>query len=239
MFVLDNEDYLPSHACFSAATDWEKWNDGSIAKNRFLDVKWHHELWDRYLDRNTKLKQWRDHHRGQSHAFGLETKFAESFKEWNWAYGWNAQGEGWGWERQLGTVPTQQNPDELSLSGEINWMQETVRYLPSKESEIKAPSDMFIIADRSSWREYEDGNVDVFVASAQVTKSFGNLSRRHGKKSNITFMDGHAESLRAEQTLGKTREVARRWNRTNEGIQMEYCVPPRWKPVFLDEAPAP
>ena len=31
MFVLDNEDYLPSHARSSFATDWDKWSDGSIA----------------------------------------------------------------------------------------------------------------------------------------------------------------------------------------------------------------
>ena len=248
MFVLDNEDYLPSHARSSFATDWEKWNDGSIAKNRFMDVKWHHELWDRYLDRNTnvfhcagnkevfkKIKQWRDHYKEQRHAFGFGSKFAESFKEWNWAYGWNAQGEGWGWERQLGTVPKQENPDEISRRGEIRWSTETVRYLPLKESEIKAPTDMFIIADQAGWREYDNGNVDIFVASAQVTKSFGNLSRRHGKKSNITFMDGHAESLRAEQTLLPSREVARRWNRTNEGIREQYRGRFSRPPVFLDE----
>ena len=109
-------------------------------------------------------------------------------------------------------------------------------YKPLRESEIKAPSNMFIIADKAGWREYDNGNVDVFVADAQVTKSFGNLSRRHGKKSNITFMDGHAESLRAEQTLLPSREVARRWNRTNEGIRRQYRDH-RWKPKFLDEAP--
>ena len=72
MFVLDNEDYLPSYRRSSFATDREKWGD-SVANLFFMDVAWHHELWDRYLDRNTnvfqcaanreiakKLKQWRE-----------------------------------------------------------------------------------------------------------------------------------------------------------------------------------
>ena len=240
MFVLDNEDYLLSHARSSAATDREKWNDGSIPISGFLDVAWHHELWDGYLDRNTnvfhcagnkevfqKLKQWREH----PNSWGQLV--LESYKEWNWSYGWNALGEGKP-KSELGTVPAQTNPDELSQ--EI-WATETIGYIPLKESEIVAPASMFIIADRAGWRETENGSLMCFVASAQVTKSFGNLSRRHGKKTNITFMDGHVESLRAEQTLYPSREVARRWNQTNEGIKRHYGG--RFNPVFLDEAPAP
>lgn len=141
-------------------------------------------------------------------------------------------------ERSLGTVPAQPDPDELSQ--EMHWSSETVRYLPLKESEIKSPSDMFIIADKAGWRTYPDGSPLVFVGEPTVSAPyFGSLSRRHGKKSNITFMDGHVESLRAEQTQYPSREVARRWNRTNEGIRNKYRAHPSWKPVFLDEAPAP
>ena len=60
MFVLDNEDYLPSHARFSAAAaaaDWEKWKDGSIAIHRFMDVNWHRELGDGSLDQNAKFSK--------------------------------------------------------------------------------------------------------------------------------------------------------------------------------------
>ena len=158
---------------------------------------------------------------------------AESYKEWNWAYGWNAQGEGWGWERQRGTVPAQEYPNVLSRG---LWATETVCYLPLKESEIVAPSSMFIIADKAGWEEDDNGDVHVFIASAAVNKSFGNLSRRHGKKTNI-IMDGHAESSRAEQTLYPSREVARRWNRTNEGVKRKYGG--RFRPVFLDEGETP
>ena len=136
---------------------------------------------------------------------------------------------------KLGTVPAQENPDERSQRGEINWATETVRYIPLRESEIKAPSSMFIIGDRAGWLTRPDGSPAAFVGSSTLSSGsvLGGLSRRHGKKTNITFMDGHAESLRAEQTLGKTREVARRWNRTNEGIKKRYTG--RFKPVFLDE----
>lgn len=40
MFVLDNEDYLPSHLRASYATDREKWED--IAQWFFMDVAQHH-----------------------------------------------------------------------------------------------------------------------------------------------------------------------------------------------------
>ena len=245
MFVLDNEDYLPPHRRASYAVDREKW-EGQIASWRFMDVQWHHELWDRYLDRNTnvfhcagnkeifqKIKQWRAHPRSWHHLVN------ESYKEWNWSYGWNDLGEG---KRgnELGTVPTQKHPTEI-IHQTSHFADPNYGYKPLKESEIVAPSEMFIIADKSGWQQYEDDDYSaVFVGTATVSGSyFGSLSRRHGKKSNITFMDGHVESLRAEQTLYPSREVARRWNRTNEGIKRTYRATRHWKPKFLDEAPAP
>ena len=109
--VLNNEDYLPLHRRSSFAPGREKWED-SIATFLFMDVQWHHTLWDGYLDRNTNvfqcaanskmgkvLKHWRDKH---DEFVGWE--IAESYKEWNWSYGWNAAGEG-SRENALGTVP--------------------------------------------------------------------------------------------------------------------------------------
>ena len=242
MFVLDNEDYLPPHRRASYATDREKWED--VASVWFMNVQWHHELWDRYLDRNTnvfhcagnreifqKIKQWRADPRTWS------ATLTESYKEWNWSYGWNDFGEGEKRGSEMGTVPAQPYPTEV-IHQTSNALDPNYGYLPLKESEIKAPSDMFIIADRSGWRQQDDGYPIVFVGESTASDPyFGGLSRRHGKKSNITFMDGHAESLRAEQTLYPSREVARRWNRTNEGIRKQYRAHPRWKPKFLDEAP--
>ena len=240
MFVLDNEDFLPQHRRASYAVDAEKWED--IAKYLFMDVSWHHELWDRYLDRNTnvfhcagnkevfqKIKQWREDPRTPSQFI------ARSYKEWNWSYGWNDLGEGKR-ESELGTVPAQEYPVHVNLRSSLAFADPNYGYIPLKESEIKAPSRMFIIADKASWRQKGDG-YPVVISGREPTSQRGSLSRRHGKKSNITFMDGHVESLRAEQTLYPSREVARRWNRTNEGIKRKYGG--RFKPVFLDEAPAP
>lgn len=142
-------------------------------------------------------------------------------------------------ERSLGTVPAQENPVEMSRRSSLSFADPNYGCKPLKESEIVAPSSMFIVADRSGWREYEGGNVDVFVGEASLVDGQKTLSRRHGKKSNITFMDGHVESLRAEQTLYPSREVARRWNRTNKGIQRLYRAPRHFKPVFLDEGYSP
>lgn len=255
MYVLDNEDYSPPHRRASYAVDPEKWGGSGagvgVASFDFMDVQWFHELWDRYLDRNTnvfhcagnkevfqKLKQWRE----DSRTWKLEV--TESYLEWNWSYGWNAMGERkTGFHRpegSLGTVPGQRNPVDVSVERGLGFSDPDYGFKPLKESEIKAPSDMFIIADKTGWRQQDDGYPEVFVGDATVSKAYGNFSRRHGKKSNITFMDGHAESLRAEQTLLPAREVARRWNRTNKGIKSQYRAPRHgFKPLFLDEAPAP
>lgn len=96
----------------------------------------------------------------------------------------------------LGTVPAQENPTER-IRQTSHFADPNYGYLPLKESEIVAPSDMFIIADRAGWREYDNGYPAVFIAQASASKHggvvFGVLSRRHGKQSNITFMDGHAQ----------------------------------------------
>ena len=247
MFVLDNEDYLPPHLRASYATDKEKWGD--LPNWAFMDVSWHHELWDGYLARNTnvfhcagnreitkKLKQWREDPRSSRHLV------AESFKEWNWSYGWNDFGEGDKRGRELGTVPAQKHPTEINLQSSLSFADPNYGYKPLRESEIVAPSDMFIIADKAGWHSWpdEEKSPRVFVGAYTVSDPYaGSLSRRHGKKTNITFMDGHAESLRAEQTLYPSREVARRWNRTNEPLHKRYRAPRQFNPVFLDEGPAP
>lgn len=168
-----------------------------------MDVQWHHTLWDGYLDRNTNvfqcatngkmgkvLKHWRDKHDG---FVGWE--IVESSKEWNWSYGWNAAGEG-SRENTLGTVPAQENPDDLSRRGEINWARETVIYISLKEHEIVAPSVMFIVEDRSGWRRYvtESGRGDnvLFVQHSVDKVGWFPLPRCYRKKTNMTIIDGHA-----------------------------------------------
>lgn len=93
---------------------------------------------------------------------------------------------------------------------------------------------MFIVGDRPGFLWGSEELVKVGVGSCTIYLDF--LSRRHGKKANITFMVGHAESLRAEHILLPIKEVFRRWNQTNESIKngsmpihiaVESCVPGR------------
>ena len=71
----------------------------------------------------------------------------ESFKEWNWSYGWNDLGEGKR-ENELGTVPAQEYPTHINQRSSLSFADPDYGYKPLKESEIVAPSDMFIIGDR-------------------------------------------------------------------------------------------
>ena len=242
MFVLDNEDYLPSHRRTSYRKDEEKWR-GVIASTDFANVQWYHELWDRYLDRNTnvfhcagnreifkKIKQWREHPATWSAAID------QSYKGWNWSYGWNAGGEPPKPINSLGTVPAQEDPIRNASESPNGYPD--YGFIPLNESEIVSPSEMFIIGDRAGFYWKTETLPKVIVGGGRIYN--GLLSRRHGKKSNITFMDGHAESLRAEQTLLPAREVIRRWNRTNEGIKERYRGRfSRSQHVFLDESPTP
>ena len=56
-------------------------------------------------------------------------------------------------------------------------------------------------------------------------------------------MDGHAESLRVEQTLLPSREVLRRWNRTNESKNKRFKKDPYYgfhpDSYFMDEGWSP
>lgn len=137
----------------SYATDQDKWED--IASWQFMDVQWHHELWDRYLDRNTnvfhcagnrevfkKLKQWREHPNSWAQLV------LESYKEGNWSYGWNAMRESPPRGRQLGTVPEQENPVTLNLRTS-NFADPDYGYVPWKESGMAAPANMFIVGDKA------------------------------------------------------------------------------------------
>lgn len=70
-------------------------------------------------------------------------------------------------ERELGTVPAQTDPDTLSYRGEVNWVRETVRYIPLKESEIVAPGQHVHRGGSSGMDKYtESDRVDVFVGEA-------------------------------------------------------------------------
>ena len=63
--------------------------------------------------------------------------------------------------------------------------------------------------------------VNVIMDQPGLSKH-GGLSRRHRKKTNPTFTDGHAESLRTERRKLPTRKVSRLWNRINESIRKRF-----------------
>ena len=66
---------------------------------------------------------------------------------------------------------------------------------------------------------------------------------RQGKRTNLTFMDEHAEFLRAEQTLLSAKEEMCGWNRTNESIRNRFRPNPYHvfhpKSYFADEGWSP
>ena len=132
-----------------------------------------------------KLKQWREDGRINS-----GTEKLESYKEWNWSYGWNALGEIEPRYRELslGTVPAQENPVTVNKRSSLSFADPDYGYKSLKESEIVVPSNMFIIADRSGWIQYDNGYPAVFVGEASLVDGQRTLSRRHGKNGNITFM---------------------------------------------------
>ena len=90
---------------------------------------------------------------------------------------------------ELVTVPAQENPVEI-IHQTSNFTDPNYGYLPLEESEIVAPSNMLIVADKAGFI--------VLPGKENVSVSFfengfgraGGISRRHGKKTNITFMDG-------------------------------------------------
>lgn len=91
----------------------------------------------------------------------------------------------------------------------------TIGRLPLQENEIVSTSEMFVIRDQVGWIVFSESKtlrmldqVEVIIDRLGLSKH-GDLSRRHGKRTNLTFPDGHAESLRAEQRMLPTREVSR------------------------------
>ena len=256
MYPGDNEGDLPTHRRSSLVFDKERWEH--IAKLRFMDVQWSHLLWDQYLDRGTNvfqcasnnrmnkvLKYWRDNAGRVVPLSVLEA----SYKEWNWVYGWNAWGDRMNnyqhpSTNSRGLVPAQPNPDVLSHQGIINWSEETVSYQPLKESEIVAPSEMIALGDMSVWTSVKNTSLPdgVRLRMESLTRAEIKvhplwLSRRHGKKTNLTFMDGHAESLTARQSLFPSPAVMRRWNRDNQPRREKYSPNQQrnFNPVFPDE----
>jgi prepilin-type processing-associated H-X9-DG protein/prepilin-type N-terminal cleavage/methylation domain-containing protein len=113
---------------------------------------------------------------------------------------------------------------ELGLGGTIFNMQPySSAALP--ESMVKIPSDMIALGDalqRISRRTVSLANAELsidgmlfgdpeFLRSAEKE-----AIKRHERRANVTFCDGHVESIRLEQLFGRADQYLRRWNNDNE-----------------------
>jgi prepilin-type processing-associated H-X9-DG protein len=85
------------------------------------------------------------------------------------------------------------------------------------ESQVKAPSEMFAIADSRVWK-----SPAVWVWQGMDLMQYGLFiavpeleSPRHGKGYNVLFCDGHV-SLIKRLDFVDPRKTARNWNNDNE-----------------------
>ncbi len=117
----------------------------------------------------------------------------------------NGAGMSYGYN-DWGTGRVTQNIDEqLGLGGDIN----PPRQPEMKESRVRAPSDMLMLADSKSDKSW-DGNVDPKQADQWPGK-------RHNGRTVVMFVDGHAESALRREVVDPTNDQwRRRWNNDNE-----------------------
>jgi prepilin-type N-terminal cleavage/methylation domain-containing protein/prepilin-type processing-associated H-X9-DG protein len=113
--------------------------------------------------------------------------------------------------------------------------------LKLKDSKVKAPSDMIALGDATlSWtpaallRQFYKTNVtqdgydgwgmmDVNTRNLEERSSFAGskgviratMKRHHGRY-NVTFCDGHVETIRRDKLFEKSDSALRRWNNDNE-----------------------
>ncbi len=78
-----------------------------------------------------------------------------------------------------------------------------------KDSEVKKPSDMIMVADSKPDGSF-DGNIDPTTPAEWP-------SNRHGGRTCIMFADGHAETPKRKDVINPTSQLwVRRWNNDNE-----------------------
>jgi prepilin-type processing-associated H-X9-DG protein len=152
----------------------------------------------------------------------------ESYGPWRSAigvwYGYNALGYGHG---GLYLEPREQY---LGLSGTPPADQQPVR--PTRESEVIVPVDMLAVGDEFSLGPYDSVVTCDFELSRREEALYSDISReefeflrsdvraaerRHSRRANVGFCDGHAETLSFQTLfLDKNDDALRRWNRDHE-----------------------
>jgi prepilin-type processing-associated H-X9-DG protein/prepilin-type N-terminal cleavage/methylation domain-containing protein len=96
--------------------------------------------------------------------------------------------------------------NQFGLQGHFN--PNTQTYLPIRESEVVAPSDMMAIGDGF------DPNGIFMRRPLSDMEQFGNVLTRHQGKANVVFCDGHVESPTLQFLFADTSNAAlARWNR--------------------------
>ncbi len=92
---------------------------------------------------------------------------------------------------------------QLGLGGDIGAVPEV------KEADVVSPSNMIMLADSRTDTNW-DGNIDARESNQWPSK-------RHDKRTNIQFADGHAESAIRQMVVDPNNlEWRRRWNNDNE-----------------------
>jgi len=114
---------------------------------------------------------------------------------------------------------------DLGIGGVLNL--NPTSWSPTRESEVKAPSDMIAIAD--GFEGTADGRLrgafdnimrdlpDPRRPTGQRDYATEYVRRRHQGHVNVVFCDGHVEDMKLERVFfDRTDPALRRWNRDNE-----------------------
>ena len=215
LYAADNADHLP------------------FFYQRARSLVWHHALLYGYLDGNTNLFQCAGNTRLKSvypngYSLGL----------FNFAYGWNAKGNG----EESGVWNGVSGPGyEISRGKTI------------KLSHVVAPSDHIPLGEASGWfpspvssqHQLFRGPYGTFINPSINRLPIGvyepyvfNLTRRHSGKSNMAFSDGHVEHGSLRDWTLPVESVHRRWHWDGKPHldQLFYRDVDNWAPLYgIDE----
>lgn len=247
-YGADNEGYLPPVRKADRRPEWI----AITRQNRagFLNTHWDMLLWDKYLSRETnvfkcpsqnKLRRAIEEFRKTAMPSIIYTK-----NEWNHSYGLNASGF---WESGYygGMVGNASGANWKGLSTGKLYQRQSPKnihnfVIPYKNSDIRAPSDMVTIGDRSAYVVESDGRVffverghppSVRVRPDPSQRSI--ISRRHNGRVNMVLLDGHVEAESLRNWTLPAAEKRRRWNYDND--PHEYHIkgsPDDWNPTSID-----
>ena len=180
-------------------------------------VSWSAVLWDLYLDRNKKIFECPAERRVSRVLLELGIPQSSPF---SWGFGYQLNGTGirgsdsifWGMAGRYGDYPSQ--PQFVS-----RWVPRVIR-----DSDIVSPSRMIVQADASRFgRRDENDRLQLIQIPVPPQYWFFRLdssvsyqiARRHSKKTNLLFADGHVGSETPRQMLFPSLENWTRFNYDN------------------------